>query len=473
MGDSPAADDSTADSPAADSVRTRLSRSLTRRRLLLAGGAALGAVGVSRLRTEPPTSIQTPDGTWPFTDRDSARTSAAQAAAPPTAPTISWQKRPVSSVDSLVVGPEHVYVGSRRSDAQAPQVAALVRDDGTVQWTAQAPGIRLAYAGGAVYATGTSETGNSAEEREPPFGSVVRLDASTGERMWRHPLRDRGERLLVTRQTVYVGSQYGLDALERDGGRCMFRAQTGGGPTTPLLVDGSLVLTGSRVGRYGARRWSDLVLKRLPSPVWTRNPTSLTLDPAVIEDAGTASSLVATGTLGTYNDAAQMIRTHAVPDGSRRWDAVNAGPLSDPTVVKELCAAGPRLFHGLRTGSDAQRQRSLVCRDATTGAEQWRASFPNWLRSVVVAGDRVLAGTRLDAVTPAGSNGSEQSGSNNGRPPPGRIAAFTLDGTVRWRVPIPGSVAHVVPVSNRVFVGTDDASYGGRTANSGHVIAVD
>ena len=466
-------DGSAADASSDDSLRSGVGRRLTRRRLLLAGGVALGAWGVGRMRTAAPTATATPDGTWPVAGRDATRTSAARGATPPSAPSVAWRQRPVPAVDSLVVGPEQVYVGSQRRDNRAPQVAALARDDGTVQWTEQAPGTRLAYADGAVYATGTAADERDTDDREPPYGSVARLDATTGETRWRRPVRDRGERLLLSRRTVYVGSHSGLEAVSRDSGRRVFRGQTWGAPTTPLLVDGSLVLTGGRVGKYGARRWSEVVRKRLPTPVWTRNPVGYTLDPVVVTDATSGSELIATGTLGMYNDDVQTVRAHALSDGTRRWNAVDAASRADPTVVKELCAAENRLFHALRTGTDAQRRRALVCREATTGTLQWRASFSNWLRAVVVAGDLVLAGTRWDGVSPAGPGEVEAGASTDDTPPPGRVTAFTLDGEGRWRVPISGSVAHVVPVANRVFVGTDDASYGGRTARPGQVIALE
>ncbi|MFA1611079.1 outer membrane protein assembly factor BamB family protein [Halobellus rubicundus] len=454
-------------------LRERAASALTRRRILLAGGGLIGAGALGRLRTATPDALRVAEGVWPFADRDSARTSAAPAATPPTDPEVAWRREPVPVVDSLIAGPERLYAGSGEREGEPPRVAALDRVDGDVLWTVTAPGARLAYADGSVFATGATIDGPDSGADDGPRDAVARLDATTGETGWRRPLRNAGERLLVTRRTVYVGSHDGLAAFGRDDGRSLFRARLLGGPTTPLLADGSLVVAGGSVGRYAGRRWSDVVLKRLSEPVWSRQPIGYTLDPTVVR--GATGRGVATGSFGLFDGEGTALRTHALADGTREWHAVEVERLPDPTVVKELASAGDRLYHGVRTGTDADRARRVVCRDASTGAVRWRRSLPNWLREVVVAGDLVLAGTRLDAVaagSPSGPDGSDSDGSGS-EPSPGRVTALSTGGEVRWRHRIGGAVSQVVPVSDRVFVGTDDLDYGGRSGAAGRVVALE
>lgn len=466
-GGSPASGDGSAP------IRERVGSALTRRRLLLVGSGLIGAGALGQLRTDAPDAPPFGDGVWPLADRDAERTSAAPSATPPTDPEVAWRRELVPVVDSLVVGPERLYVGSGEREKEPPRVAALDREDGTVLWTVAAPGARVAYAGGSVFATGSRTDESGARTTDEPRGAVARLDAATGEARWRRSVRNAGERLLVTRRAVYVGSHGGLAAFDRGRGSSLFRARLSGGPATPLLADGSLVVAGGSVGRYARRRWSDVVLKRLSEPVWSRRPIGYTLDPTVLDVEATRTGAgIATGSFGLFGDEGAALRTHALADGTRRWHAVDAGRLPDPTVAKELAADGDRLFHGVRTGTDAERNRRLVCRDAATGGVRWRRSLPNWLREVVVGGDLVLAGTRLDAVASGSSDGPDDIERGSGRPP-GRVTALSTDGDVRWRRSIGGAVSQVVPVGDRVFVGTDDLDYGGRSGAAGRVVALE
>ncbi|WP_256544878.1 outer membrane protein assembly factor BamB family protein [Halobellus inordinatus] len=466
------------DVPADPSLRERAERAITRRRLLVAGGLGVGAGALTQLRTDPPAAPKVPEGTWPFTDRDAQRTDSAPEATPPAEPEIAWRKQPVPSVDALVVGPERVYVGSARTAGTAPAAAALDRADGTVRWTRQVPAQRLAFVARAVYATGESAP-RSERDESGRSGTVTRLDATTGETQWQREVRDYGERLIVGERAVYVGYHGGVTAFGRNRGRRLFRTSTWGIPVTPLLADDALFLAGGRLTRFGARRWSEAVFEQPPDTVWERDPPNYTLDPTVVTRAD-AADLVATGRLSvsSVGGDSPSLRAHEVGEGTRRWATVDATPLSEPIAVKELAARGERLFHALRTGRDDGRRRAVFCRDATTGAERWRIEFKNWVRSVVVAGDRVLVGTRWDSVTPdldsaVEETNAERSNADVETPPPGRVTALSLDGDVQWRQPIGGSVSAVVPVGSRILVGTDDASYGGRTAESGRVVTLD
>ena len=473
MGSDPAGD-----VPGGSSLRERAERAITRRRLLVAGGLGVSAGALTQLRTDPAAAPRVPEGAWPLPDRDPQRTDAAPAATPPAEPEIAWEKQPVPSVDALVAGPERVYAGSARTAADPPVVAALDRADGTVQWTRQVPAQRLAFVAGAVYATGESAP-RSERDDSGRSGTVTRLDATTGEPQWQREVRDHGERLMVGERAVYVGYHGGITAFGRDRGRRLFSTSTWGIPVTPLLADDALFLAGGRLTRFGARRWSEVIFEQPPDPVWERDPPNYTLDPTVVARAD-AADLVATGRLSLSSAGAESasLRAHEVGEGTRRWATVDAAPLSEPVVVKELAARGERLFHALRTGRDDGRRRAVFCRDATTGAERWRIDFQNWVRSLVVAGDRLLVGTRWDSVTPdtdsaVEETNAERSNADVKTPPPGRVTAVSLDGDVQWRHPVGGSVSAVVPVSSRILVGTDDASYGGRTAEQGRVVALE
>ncbi|MFD1686819.1 PQQ-binding-like beta-propeller repeat protein [Halobellus litoreus] len=467
--------DATGDTPAGPSLRERAERAITRRRLLLAGGLGLGAGALTQVRTEPPAPPDVSAGTWPFTDRDPQRTDAAPGATPPADPSVAWRKRPVASVDALVVGPERVYVGSGRTADDPPVVAALRRADGAVQWTRQVPARCLAAVAGAVYACG--ESGPAADRSDGGrSGVVTRLAADTGATQWRRDLREYGERLAASERAVYVGYHDGVTAFGRRGRR-LFRTSTWGVPVTPLLVDDALLLAGGRVARLGARRWSEVLLEQPPDSAWERNPPDYTLDPTVVARTG-APDLVVTGTLSLNSgtDESPSLRAYELDGGAQRWATVDATPLAEPVIVKELAVREDRLFHAIRTGRDDGRRRTVCCRSATTGEERWRVDFSNWIRSVVVSGDRVLVGTRWDSVTPDTDSpvgSASVDGADTETPPPGRVTALSLDGNVRWQQSIAGSVSNVAPVGSRLFVGTDDASYGGETAASGRLVALE
>ncbi|WP_435185142.1 PQQ-binding-like beta-propeller repeat protein [Halobellus sp. EA9] len=56
---------------------------------------------------------------------------------------------------------------------------------------------------------------------------------------------------------------------------------------------------------------------------------------------------------------------------------------------------------------------------------------------------------------------------------PGRVTALSTAGEVRWRHPVGSAVSQVVPVGDRVFVGTDDLDYGDRSGAAGRVVALE
>jgi len=402
------------------------------RRHLLASGvgvAALGGastlVGIGSIETGTPSF-----GTWPHDRYDLRNRAANRHAEPPTDPAVAWRARPVEKVDSIVVGPERVYVGGE-IHAGGQGVAALDPEEGRVEWTASVGGATLALHRGTLYAG--ARFGNSTE--------LTALDTATGERRWRSSVGDI-ESIAVADGTVFVGGPPDFTAVDADSGRVRWTGD-GGHETYPAVADGSLFTTASDVRRYRPRRVSDVLTAGPPPKNWQAEAGGETFHPVVAEGrvlVGSRSFLRAPeeGALSSFDAAS----------GERRWSAVDVTDDEAPVVVGSPAVRGRQCFSSLRLGQGSRRYHAVVAHSRSDGTERWRVETGDWVSTVAVGGETVLAGTAADPDTPG-------EGKN-------RLLGFALDGRERWSFDAGGAVRAVASVGQTVFVGTENAPESGR-----------
>lgn len=401
----------------------------SRRRLLAAAGlSAVGGlstlVGIGSIETWTPEP-----GTWPL-DRYGLRNSAAnRSGTPPTDPTVAWRATPVAQVESIVVGPELLFVGGPY-DGGRPGIAALRRRDGSVVWTADTGGSSLALRNGTLYA-GAWWDSNPA---------LVALDVSSGEVRWRVDGKIAG--ILVADDTVFAGAEYELKALDSESGRVRW-TKDGGRFSTPAVASGSLFGSVGDVRRFRSRRVSDVATLGPPPTEW-RSDIYLDGTPPVVAEGRV---VVGTG-FQFHSDTPGVVGLNAAT-GEREWTAFSPSDYDHVIAVELLTVLDDTVFFSFQHEGEWDREYALVACSLTDGEELWRHESSNWVSAVAAAGDTVFAGTGGDL------DGSSKKSN--------RLFAFAPDGTRRWSVELEGGVGGFAAVDDTVFVGTADYDKSGRS----------
>ncbi|WP_132058599.1 outer membrane protein assembly factor BamB family protein [Halorussus amylolyticus] len=394
---------------------------LTRRRLL-AGGVAIGTAGVAGATTRigvGPLDAWTPSiGTWPHDRYDLRNAASNPHASPPSNPTVAWRARPVEHVQSLVVGPERVYVGGRVEDGGSG-VAALDRANGELAWSSDVVGSALALRRGTLYA------GSSRGESS----GLTAFDTETGERRWREAVGDV-EGLVALDGTVFAGSHYHLTAVAANSGDTKWTADGG----LPAVANGALFASGGGVRRYLPRRISDVLTRESPPVEWDERGGGSLRPPVVSADR----AMVGQGL--PSHSGGESVYAFDLETGTREWGAVEFSDGEYPVVTGSPAVRRGRGFFSFRRGKQRARSHALVACSLADGTERWRWESSDWVTSVAVGGETVLAGTSADDDTP----GVAQN----------RLLAFAPDGSRKWAFDTEGAVRGLAPVGETVFVGT-------------------
>ncbi|WP_115862756.1 outer membrane protein assembly factor BamB family protein [Halorussus litoreus] len=395
---------------------------LSRRQLL--GGLGLATAGVAGATTQMgvgPVDGWTPSfGTWPHDRYGPGNAAANRHANAPDEPTVAWRTQPVGQVESIVVGPERVYVGGEvRRDGRHPGVAALDRADGDVLWTANTGGATLALRRGSLYAA--AYWGESQE--------LVALDAATGDRQWGSSVESvRG--LVVADGTVFAGSHYRLTALDADSGRTLWTGDGG----LPAVADSSLFVSGGGLRRHRQRRVSDVLTHGPPPVEWNVSGGGGLVSPAV------ASDVAVVGQRRPPRSDDPSVYAFDLDTGERAWTAATPPEDAFPVLTCSPAVGRRRGFFSYRERQGSDRYHALVACSLDDGAEQWRWESSDWVTEVAVGGETVLAGTGADSDTPG-----------EGR---SRLLGFTPGGDRKWSFETDYDVRAVAPVAETVFVGT-------------------
>ncbi|WP_128478811.1 outer membrane protein assembly factor BamB family protein [Halorussus pelagicus] len=402
------------------------------RRQLLASGVGVAALGGASTRVDIG-SIEswTPSrGTWSHDHYDLRNRAANPHAEPPTDPEVAWRARPVEKVQSIVVGPERVYVGGE-IHAGGQGVAALDREQGRVEWTASVGGATLALRRGTLYA---------GDSRGKSIG-LTALDAVTGERRWRSSVGDV-KSVAVADGTVFAGGNPDLAALDADSGRVRWTGD-GSHETYPAIAEGSLFTTAYDVRRYRPRRVSDVLTGGPPPKDWQGEAGERTFRPVVAE----GRVLVGSGNF-FYEPEGGALSAFDVASGERQWTAVEVPDAESLVVVGSPAVRNGRCFSSLRRGEDSERYHAVVAHSLSDGTERWRVETGDWVSAVAVGDETVLVGTSGDDDTPGEARN--------------RLLGFTLDGRERWSFDAGSAVRSVAAVGGTVFVGTENVPENGR-----------
>ena len=237
-----------------------------------------------------------------------------------------------------------------------PQPAELTRIDKAKRvrtlWSANVgSGERFTFqpavAGGSVYAAARD-------------GSVVRLDAKSGETRWRAALELRlSGGVGADERTVAVASEEGeIVALDTQKGTVGWRARVSSEVLAPPAVGAGLVLVRSldnRVFAFGAddgkRRW---VYQRAPSSLLLRAPAGITI----------AGNLAFAGFPGG------KLVALALENGGLRWEATVAAPKGATELERVVDVIGSPAMQEQEVCAAAYRSR-LGCYDTATGRQLW------------------------------------------------------------------------------------------------------
>lgn len=423
----------------------------SRRAVLGAAGAAglgvtAGGVAAS-IRVDPPAPRSPGAATWPLDRFDAANTAANPAASLPDDPAVAWRQPALGlTVDvSLVVGPDAVYA----SDVTyTDSVTAVARSDGTVRWTHESFGGRLALVDGTVVA---------AAEELRPNPEIRAFDPAEGCVEWRAGRRSAGvDHLVAADGTVFIGGDGVVDAYRVDDGSRRWHADGPAKSPTGLAVgpDRLYGTVGERLVRFRPRSWLQVGLGGPPATAWHTSPIDEAQVPAL-----SAGRLVVASTVETEqvpgNERRPALAAFDAESGLRAWETLRTGSLADPpghsvfharhaTVVDDLVIVGVAYGGEFRSRDvdwpgEHPAPDAIVARSFDDGSHRWRRPVGSLVRDVAATGEAVVVGT--------------------GTPNGGAVVALELaDGSERWRREFDHGVTAVAPVDGAVFAVTVDGS---------------
>ena len=410
---------------------------MTRRQYLMAAGGTLGVVGgaygVSTQVSLNGISMWSPtEGTWPLPRYDLGRTGATQASSPRN-PSKRWERNVTSSVDSLVVGPKLVYVGSSNTRANTSSgIVALTKDDGTIKWKKQFEGRTLALYDGTLYGM-TNVTDDDDE-------AVVALEAATGERQWISEFDNGVGTVLPTEGAIFHDYIGGVVALDPDSGEKRWAAE-GISIGSLAIDDNSIFATTNGLCRYQPRRVSDAVFNDPPPTEWTSG--TLFAFPRLV---ASGSTVFVSGNPTTSTPEEQALHAIGQSNGEEKWTAVNGSNRegTDPITVTPLAVDNGVVYTPVRRGQSPGQSNTLVALSVNNGNQRWRKKLQGSIYGLVLTKESILISTQHN---PNGIRG---------------IQAFSRSGHRQWEVELERTPLDIAPVDDTLYVG----------ASGGRVIAL-
>lgn len=393
--------------------------SIISRRGLLAGAGGLAAVvGAGLLdpgAVRPPQRVEgaVPDGTWPRTRRDPARTGAQPEPGPRTTPREAWRTTVgdaafASSTPGLTVTADSVLTTGRT------ETIALRPSDGRLRWRASHSEQTLLR----------DEDAESVQEGPVAGGTRVliagsvtlyALDATNGANGWAFGTNSSFTAPLVAGNTVFLNSLLGdadrLVALSLTTGLPYWRQETVGVPAAYAPDAGYLLTVRSPAGTdistlqardpaTGAVEWEtdhpglSVTGRGLPAVaegrVYAAQGQASAVDAATGEelwrnaDAGRDLSGQVTDGRAVYAFGEGTVALDAAT-GERQWRAPVSPAGFGPPVV-----GGDRLYLPVTDG--------LVALETTDGSRAFEAALPGTPRALALAGGRLYARTERRVV---------------------------------------------------------------------------
>lgn len=197
-------------------------------------------------------------------------------------------------------------------------------------------------------------------------GSVVRLDAATGQVRWRVSAGMRLSGAIGSDgEVAVVASETGeVLALDAQSGAARWRARVSSEVLAPPRVAEGLVLVrsaDSRIFAFGAhdgrRRW---VYQRAPTALIVRSPAGITVHQGSVYAGFSAGRLVA---LGLLTGAVRWEATVALPRGATELERVTDVVGEPAADGREVCAAA---YQGRVACYEAQSGQQLWARDLSS-----------------------------------------------------------------------------------------------------------